>query len=362
MNNASKTAVILFNLGGPDSREAIKPFLRNFFTDPNIIRLPWIFRRLIAELIAIKRSKREAGDSYALLGNRSPLLENSQAQADALEAALNDGDDLFKCFVCMRYWHPMAPEVAKAVKDWNPDRIVLLPLYPQYSTTTTRSSFQQWFIAADKVGLDCPTASVCCYPQDSGFINASASIVRTAYETAVQEIAGRDLPPPRLLFSAHGLPESIVHDGDPYQWQCDASAASIAEASQIRDLDWEVCYQSQVGPKKWIGPSTEQALEKAAADGVPVLVLPHAFVNEHVETLVEIEIEYRELAESLGIPYFARVPTVSENPVFIDGLAQLVRANTGRTGLFSNLGDPVCPHNYRRCCHRDPQTGFLRRG
>jgi len=343
-----KIAIILFNLGGPDSKESIRPFLFNFFTDKNIIRLPYPARAAIAWLIARNRTKKEAGDSYALLGYKSPLLENSQRQGAALEALLNqDGTAIYKSFVCMRYWHPMADEIAAQVADFAPDHIVLLPLYPQYSTTTTRSSLQEWKKAAKN--LHVPTSMVCCYPEDPGFIAASAARVREAYERALHE-CGRT---PRVLFSAHGLPEDIITDGDPYQNQCEAGARAIALALNIPDLDWAICYQSRVGPKTWIGPSTTEEILRAAADNMPLIIYPHAFVNEHVETLVEIEIEYRHLADEASVPYFARVPTVDTHEDFIAGLARAVRDAQTRTTITPAPGHAVCGNDFKRCCITD---------
>lgn len=334
-----KTAVVLFNLGGPDSKESIRPFLLNFFLDPNIIRVPYPLRWMIANLIAWRRSKREAGDSYGELGDKSPLLQNSLEQADALEKILNDtGDGAYKTFICMRYWHPMAEEIAAQVKNYDPDNIILLPLYPQYSTTTTRSSFQTWLKACDKLGLKKPFRLVCCYPAESGFIAASAEKVRAVYERAKAETGKA----PRVLFSAHGLPEKIVKDGDPYQKQCEQSAADIAAATGIADLDWQICYQSRVGPQKWLGPSTEDALRKAANDHVPVVILPHAFTQEHVETLVEIDIEYREMAEEMGLHGFYKVDTVGTHPAFIRGLADMVLAAPRSAVVASNVGVSCC--------------------
>lgn len=340
-----KTAVVLFNLGGPDSRNAIRPFLTNFFMDKNIIRVPIPLRCLIAWAIARKRTRRQAGDSYALLGNKSPLLENSQMQADALEKVLNGSNDgkIYKTFVCMRYWHPMASEIVRAVRAWGADEIVLLPLYPQFSTTTTWSSLGAWRKAAFEAGYETPESLVCCYPFDEGFIHASADLVRGEYERALQEMGQETGRAPRVLFSAHGLPESVVKDGDPYQWQCEEGARRIVAALDIPGLDWAVCYQSRVGPQKWIGPSTEDELSRAAADKKSVVIYPHAFTQEHVETLVEIELEYRHLAEEKGVPGFYRVPTVSTHPAFIEGLARLVRERPQ---------DTVCPVEWRRCCRR----------
>lgn len=340
---SKKTAVVLFNLGGPDSKDAIRPFLLNFFTDKNIIRLPYPLRYLIAQLIARKRSKKEAGISYGLLGDKSPLLENTQAQAAALETALNQTGNTHRVFVCMRYWHPMSDEVVQQVKNFAPDEIVLLPLYPQYSTTTTRSSLQEWAKSSRKYGLKTPVSTICCYPLGRGFIEASAALVKEAYAKAPQGT--------RMLFSAHGLPESIIEEGDPYQWQCEQSAQQIAQAAGLTPEQWQICYQSRVGPKKWIGPSTDEALHKAAADKVAgVLIYPHAFVNEHVETLVEIEQEYRHLADTLGIKWFGRVETVGTDARFIDGLAAMVQSFAGTHKLAPDQKTRLCPMSFKQCC------------
>lgn len=344
-----KIAVVLLNLGGPDSRENIKPFLFNFFMDKNIIRTPVFIRYFIAKLISIRRSKKEAGDSYAELGNKSPLLDNSMAQAAALEGLLNiEEAGSFKTFICMRYWPAafMADEVTKQVKAWEADEIIVLPLYPQFSTTTTRSSFQEWNKACRKNKLDKPTSTICCYPWEEGFVEASAENIKKIYQVAKDESGKK----PRVLFSAHGLPEKIVEDGDPYQWQCEQTAKKIAQAMNTPDLDWKICYQSRVGPMKWIGPSTEEVLEQAAKDGTPVVILPHAFTQEHVETLVEIEIEYREFAEEKGLKHFYRVPTVGTSAAFIEGLADMVLQHMGKRKVSSHTGKPLCPSKFKECC------------
>lgn len=341
----SKIAVVLLNLGGPDSKEAIKPFLFNFFIDANIIRLPYIFRWMVAKLISIRRSGKEAGQSYAFLANQSPLLKNTYEQADALETLLQTGDHSYKVFVSMRYWHPMSLETAKHVKDWNPDKIILLPLYPQYSTTTTRSSYQEWVKASHKLGIHCTVKLVCCYPTENGFTGASAKLLIETYQKAILETGQT----PRVLFSAHGLPEDIIKDGDPYEWQCRQAAQEIVRVMNVNNLDWQICYQSRVGPKKWIGPSTTEALELAAKDGVPVVIYPHAFTQEHVETLVEIELEYRELAEHLGVPAFYRVPTVGSHPDFIRGLADIVIENEALGCISAQAGARICPTDFKEC-------------
>jgi ferrochelatase len=307
--------------------------------DKNIIAAPLPIRWLLAQWISFTRSRGAALSSYRELGYRSPLLDNTRAQAQALEETLSAHPGLsgeVKCFVAMRYWHPLAEETARAVKAYQPDRVVLLPLYPQFSTTTVRSSLQSWEKACASVGLSVATTQVCCYPFNDGFISASAALIAEQLDRAPQKV--------RLLFSAHGLPEKVIADGDPYQWQCEETAARIVKALGREGLDWGICYQSRVGPLTWIGPSTDEALEQAAKDGVGVLIYPHAFVSEHVETLVEIEIEYREKAHELGLPFFGRIPTVGITPAFIDGLAQEVVSSLGKTTCAR-----VCPDKFRRC-------------
>jgi len=221
---------------------------------------------------------------------------------------------------------------------------VLLPLYPQYSTTTTESSVKAWHEAARFLGLKVPTRTVCCYPTAAGFIDAAADLIAPALTGAA--LYGK----PRLLLSAHGLPETVVKGGDPYQFQCERTAAAIVDRLGIPDLDWTVCYQSRVGPMKWIGPSTDEAIRKAGQDKVPAVVAPIAFVSEHSETLVEIEIEYRKLAGEVGVPYFVRVPTVSAAPSFIAALAGLVNeVSSSKAACIPGDGHRICPGSCTRC-------------
>ena len=334
-----KLAVILFNLGGPSHPEAIKPFLYNFFMDKNIIPLPKPLRWFVAQLISRRRGDREAKIAYGLLGGRSPLLENTLEQAAALERALEhkfpDVNDEVRVFVSMRYWHPMSRDVVRDVMAYGADKIVLLPLYPQFSTATTKSSLEDWVATAKKAGLTAKTIQVGCYPVNPGFIKASADNIRSELAKAPANT--------RLLFSAHGLPEKTITGGDPYQWQCEETARAIVAELGIENLDWEICYQSRVGPMKWIGPSTDEAIEKAAQDKKGLVIYPHAFVSEHVETLVEIDMEYRHKAEELGVPYFGKVDTVGTHPDFIEGLATLA-VNGGHKR--------ICPAKFSKCvCH-----------
>jgi len=344
-----KIAIVLFNLGGPDQPSAVRPFLYNLFSDPAIIGLSTPWRQILAVFIAWRRNK-VAQAIYAKIGGKSPILENTQAQAKALEKTLKgNADKETRCFVSMRYWHPLDGEAVKQVKAFAPDEIVLLPLYPQFSTTTTASSLKSWHQSAEAVGLQVPTKTICCYPQESGFIQTMALSVSVVYQQ-LQHKAGK---PPRVLFSAHGLPEKIIKAGDPYQWQCERTAEALVQALNIAQLDWVSCYQSRVGPLSWIGPSTTQEIRRAARDQVSLVIVPIAFVSEHSETLVEIDIEYRHMAAQCGVPNFAYVPTVGTTPAFIEGLADLVhKALDGREACISTLGPSFCSPTLKGCCQR----------
>ena len=250
----TRRAVVLLNLGGPDSPRAVRPFLYNLFSDPAIIGLPAVLRLPLAWLIAARRAP-IARKIYDQLGGASPLLANTEAQAQALEAEL--GMD-YRCFIAMRYWHPMTAATVGTVKAWQPDETILLPLYPQYSTTTTASSLAAWRYEARRQGLGGETRSIRSYPVDEGFIAAVAGLV--AGMLAEADATGEPL---RLLFSAHGLPLKIVSAGDPYPGEIEKTAAAVASALARPVLDWTVCYQSRVGPLAWLGPSVEEELRRA---------------------------------------------------------------------------------------------------
>jgi ferrochelatase len=347
---ARRVAVVLFNLGGPDAPESVRPFLVNLFTDPAILRVPGFLRPWLGRLIAWRRTK-PALENYNVLGGKSPLRELTEEQSRNLDAALNaPGGDEYRSFVCMRYWHPMSSETVRAVEAWGADEVVLIPLYPQYSTTTTGSSLQDWQQAARRAGLDLPTRSLCCFHSDKRFAVATAQMVREAHAQALAALpAGVGL---RVLFSAHGLPESIVKAGDPYQWQVEQTVAAVVEQLGLPGLDHIVCYQSRVTPQKWIGPSTEEELARAGRDKVAVLICPIAFVSEHSETLVELDVEYREIAEEDGVPGYFRVPAQNSDAGFIDALADLVRRvrGSGRS-LCSFAGARQCPKIHSDCPH-----------
>jgi protoporphyrin/coproporphyrin ferrochelatase len=342
-----RVAVVLFNLGGPDRPEAIKPFLLNLFRDPAILRVPFFVRPILARYIARSRLQ-PATANYALLGGRSPLLELTRSQAAALDAQLSEFDA--KCFIAMRYWHPLSDETVRAVRDWQPDEVVLLPLYPHYSTTTTGSSLTVWREAAARAGLAADTMTVCCYPTDADYVTATTALLSAAYDTARARLdPGVRL---RVLFSAHGLPEVIVRRGDPYQWQIEQTVACVLAEWRHKEPDTVICYQSRATPQQWIGPSTDAEIERAAHDGVAVIVVPIAFVSDHSETLVELDVEYRELAEKLGVPGYFRVAVANSDDAFIAALARLVRyARSHGPGLCSHAGGRICPADRSQCPH-----------
>lgn len=336
-----RIAVVLFNLGGPDTGDDVQPFLKNLFCDPAIIRAPLPIRWLIARLISARRAP-IVKQNYAMMdaGGGSPLLPETQKQAGVLQAELArrlSGDEV-RCFIGMRYWHPFTEEAAAEVKAWGADEVVLLPLYPQFSTTTMGSSLTAW-----KKAYEGPCRTVCCYPFEESFISAHVEKIMEAWARAGQP------DKVSLLLSAHGLPERVVKAGDPYQWQCETMAEMIAGRVPP---DWEVsiCYQSRVGPLKWIGPATEDEVARTAKAGRNILIAPIAFVSEHIETLVELGEEYRLIAEKDGAASYTRVEALGTHPGFISTLAGEVTAALGMSGdIRSCAGGRLCPSGHKGC-------------
>lgn len=335
-----RLAVVLFNLGGPDRPEAVRPFLYNLFSDPAIITLPTPARLPLAALISTTRAK-SARANYAKMGGSSPLLPETTAQAGVLEAALNHACPDHECrvFICMRYWRPTTEEAAAAVRAFEPDEIVLLPLYPQFSTTTTDSSLKAWREAYRGKGT---VREICCYPLEEGLVDAHAQRIHDAWTAAGSPVGVK------LLFSAHGLPEKIVQGGDPYQAQVEATAEAVA-GRLGGGWDWTVCYQSRVGRLKWIGPSTQEAIAEAGADGKGVIVCPIAFVSEHIETLVELDHDYAELARKVGVEPYIRVPALGVQAHFIQGLAQATKTALKRDGDIAPGSAWRCGREHGRC-------------
>jgi protoporphyrin/coproporphyrin ferrochelatase len=340
---ARRIAVVLFNLGGPDRLSAVRPFLFNLFADPAIIGAPAPIRYPLAAFIAGARA-RTARANYARMGGASPLLPETRAQAEALSLALADEAPgaVVEVFISMRYWRPMAAETAAAVEAFAPDEIVLLPLYPQFSTTTTASSLAAWAKAYRGSGR---ARAVCCYPVLGGVVRAHADRIEAAWAQA-----GRPAPV-RLIFSAHGLPESVVAAGDPYAEQVRATAEAVAHELET-PLDWTIAYQSRVGPMAWLRPTTLQAIEAAIAEGLGVIVSPIAFVSEHVETLVELDHDYRTRAEALGCRAYVRAPALGVEQAFIDGLAGAVAGALERTASIAPGSAFTCAAAWSKCPSR----------
>ena len=340
-----KLAVVLLNLGGPDGPAAVRPFLFNLFRDPAIVRLPAIARYPLAALIATTRT-RTAQANYALMGGASPLLPGTEAQGRALAAALTAQAPAIetKVFVAMRYWKPFAKETARAVAAFAPDRVVLLPLYPQYSTTTTASSLKDFKAAYRGPG---EVNEVCCYPTAIGLVEAHATAIRDTWFAAGKPSNIR------LLFSAHGLPQTVVDGGDPYRAQVEATAAAIA--ARLPELpDWRIAFQSRVGRLKWLEPATDAEVRRAGTEGKGLLVAPIAFVSEHVETLVELDHEYARLAGEVGCAPYLRSPAPGVRAPFIDDLA---RAALAAAGAVKPFGPWLCPAGLSQCaCRRGTEA------
>jgi ferrochelatase len=339
---ALKLAIVVFNLGGPDSPEAVRPFLQNLFSDPAILSVPTLLRLPLAWLIARRRAP-VARAIYARMGGSSTILAETEAQAAALEKAIGAKGVEGRVFIAMRAWKPFTEETLRNVSAWKPDHVILLPLYPQFSSTTSASSLAAWDAACARTGLDVPQNRVCCYPWQSGFVNAVTDLMRQAFAGRKEGLAYR------VLFSAHGLPKRTILRGDPYQWQVERSVDSIVGALGEENLDWRVTYQSRVGPLEWIGPATDLEIEKAGAEGMGLVVVPVSFVSEHSETLVELDMEYAELASRSGVPDYIRVSTVRTHPAFIAGLAEMVMGAIGENGSANCKGARICPSGFGLC-------------
>jgi ferrochelatase len=337
-----KKAIILFNLGGPDKLENVEPFLFNLFNDPAILNLPTFLRYPLAKLISNRRAP-VAKKIYAELGGSSPILKLTKEQSVALEIKLNQTqeEDEYKCFIVMRCWNPRAKDVIKNVQLYGPDEVVLMPLYPQYSAATSGSSIKEWKDVCKKNNYHVKTSTICCYPTDQNFINAHTKEI-------IKKI--KDLKNFKLIFSAHGLPEKNIKKGDPYQWQVEQSVKKIVESLNDENLDWILSYQSRVGPLKWIGPSTETIIIENSKIGKHIVLVPIAFVSEHSETLVELDIEYKEIADANGCKNYTRVPALGINEDFIKAMSELI-IKKNEYKINENLYPPKtqCPSNFKKC-------------
>jgi len=337
-----KKAVILFNLGGPDKLENVEPFLFNLFNDPAILNLPFFFRYPLAKFISNKRAS-TAKKIYMKLGGSSPILKLTEEQAKALEKNLfkKQNEDEYKCFIVMRCWNPRAKDVVKKVIEYNPEEIILIPLYPQYSAATSGSSIKEWKDICVENNYNVKTNIICCYPTDASFINAHAKKINN-------EING--LKNFKLIFSAHGLPKKNIKNGDPYQWQVEQSVNEIVNKLNMKKLDWILSYQSRVGPLKWIGPATDEVIVENAKAGKHIVLVPIAFVSEHSETLVELDIEYKKLANDNGCNQYTRVSALGTNQDYMKCLSDLIIGKDNYK-FSENLYPPKsrCPSQFKKC-------------
>jgi protoporphyrin/coproporphyrin ferrochelatase len=337
-----KKAVILFNLGGPDKIESVEPFLFNLFNDPAILNLPFFLRYPLAKLISNRRAP-VAKKIYLELGGSSPILDLTNKQSNSLEIKLNTNKSTneYRCFVVMRCWHPRASEVISDVQKFNPEEIILMPLYPQYSAATSGSSIKEWNEVCKKNNYNIKTSVICCYPTDKNFINAHTKEI-------LKKI--KNLNNFKLIFSAHGLPEKNIKKGDPYQWQIESSVRKIVDNLKLENLDWILSYQSRVGPLKWIGPSTDNVIINHSKEGKHIVIVPIAFVSEHSETLVELDIEYKKLAKDNGCKNYTRVPALGINEDFIGAMSELI-LNKEDYRYNESLCPPKikCPINFKKC-------------
>ena len=241
----------------------------------------------------------------------------------------------------MRCWHPRAENVVKEVINYNPEEIILMPLYPQYSAATSGSSIKEWNDVCTKNSFKVKTSTICCYPTDENFVQAHKDEIMKKIE---------NLDNFKLIFSAHGLPEKNIKKGDPYQWQVEQSVDKIIKSLNIEELDWILSYQSRVGPLKWIGPSTEDIIMENSKLGKHIVLVPIAFVSEHSETLVELDIEYKQLADKNGCKNYSRVPALGTNENYIKAMSNLI-INKQDYNFNGKLFPPKiqCPNQFKKC-------------
>ncbi|MGI9102389.1 MAG: ferrochelatase [Terriglobales bacterium] len=323
MARSNRVGVVLFQLGGPDSPEAIEPFLYNLFCDPDIIDFPFarLGRRALAKIISVTRAKK-VQHHYGVMGGFSPIRRFTEQQGMALESRLQaEGVDA-RCFVAMRYWHPFTEEAVAALDASGCDSIVLLPMYPQYSKTTTGSSLNEWWRKFQPAGRRVEVIND--FYRNPLYLD---SVVDRIDETLTRF---RDPDDVVLVFSAHSLPVAVVEQGDPYQKQIEGTVSMVMRRGRWFNVH-RVCYQSKVGASKWLQPSLRSTVRELAAAGIrDVCVVPISFVSDHVETLGEINHEARELAQQVGITRFEMTPGLNDSPLFIAALCDVVMESLGQ--------------------------------
>ncbi len=316
-----RTGVVLLNMGGPDTLDAIRPFLANLFSDRDLIRLPAapVTQPLFAWLVSKVRARKVRG-YYEEIGGGSPIARLTERQREALEAALRETGGDYRVYVGMRYWHPTAKHAALDMKDDGVRRAVALPLYPQYCRATTGSSLKDLRRWMGWAGLSVPLAEIRSYPDHPGYLEALATTVTGA-------LAGLPREGLHLLFSAHGVPQALIDGGDPYREETERTVAALMR--RFSGIPHSLSYQSRAGRAVWLGPDTVLETERLARAGVSALVVvPVSFVSDHIETLHELDIRLRDTARAAGIPEFRRAPALNDSPEFIRALRDLVLAAT----------------------------------
>jgi len=325
------TGVILLNLGGPDSIQAVRPFLYNLFSDRQIIRLgPSFMQQPLAWLISTTRSKKTE-QYYKLIGGKSPILEITTAQAKALEELLNSPGDKnrefsgsmsFRVYTGMRYWRPFIEDVVLQMQKDGIKKVIALSLYPQYSIATSGSSFSKFNEVASQYNMK--TVNIESWHNHPLYIQALVDVIKKGIESfnvssfTHHPSSFNDV---HVLFSAHSLPQKIIDRGDPY---VDQTMGTIQEITKRLNINWHLSYQSKSGPVKWLAPSTEDKIQELAKEGVRnILMVPISFVSDHIETLYEIDILYKNLAGALGVQ-MKRTKSLNTHPVFIEALKDIV--------------------------------------
>ena len=312
-----KTAVLLLNMGGPDSLESVQPFLRNLFSDPAIIGLPAVLRRPLAAFLSVRRA-RKVRPRYELIGGKSPIGTITQDQAKALESAL-DGD-CGPVMPAFSYWHPFIRDAVQEALNSNASNLIALSLYPQYCQATTGSCLEDLSMALPGTPFEDSVRIIDSWAVHPSYLDALASTTAEA----LSRVPDRMRDDAVILFSAHGVPESLIDGGDPYLEQTLATVEGVME--RIGKRDYHVAFQSRLGPMKWLQPSLPDKLKELSHSGAPPLVLvPVSFVSDHIETLYELDIQHHEMARDLGFTVYERAPALNTRPDFIAALAELIR-------------------------------------
>lgn len=314
----SKIAVVLFNLGGPDKIESVEPFLYNLFCDPDIFKIPF-GQKIFAKLISSRRAPKVA-EEYKLIGGKSPLNEWTEIQRAELEKKLQAIDPAIEVHTAMRYWIPLTGEVAQKIETGNYAKIILLPLYPHYSITTTGSSFNEW--KRKFKGDNSKLVYIDSYQTNAGYIRALNQRIDESLSSFPDDIR-KDV---QLVFSAHGTPVSLVKKGDPYSRQINETVDAVMKDRKFSH-NHHLCFQSKVGPMKWLEPATDTMIEELASKGYKhLLIIPVSFVSDHIETLFELDIEYRHIADKSGIENYFVMKGLNDSKLFIDALVELVKS------------------------------------